>query len=345
MDDLAPSIHDSVRQYYGEVLQASSDLKTSACCIAESPPAHVLAAMANVHPEVSKRFYGCGSPIPPALNGATVLDLGCGTGRDAYVLAQLVGPTGQVIGIDMTDAQLQVARDTQAWHAERFGYANTRFVQGYIEDLSMIETGSVDLVVSNCVINLSPDKPRVFRELFRVLKAGGEMYVSDVFADRRVPDNVRRDPVMLGECLGGALYVEDFRRLMLEVGCADVRTVSTGPISIPDPALARLAGGIVFTSRTVRAFKLPLEDRCEDYGQVATYLGDLAEAPHHFDLDDHHRFIAHKPMLVCGNTADMLSGSRYGAHFQISGDKRRHYGLFDCAPPALTVGAAAGACC
>lgn len=345
MDGPLPSTHDSVRHYYGDVLKATADLKTSACCVAESPPPHILSALMNVHEDVRNRFYGCGSPIPPGLTGATVLDLGCGTGRDVYVLAQLVGAGGRVIGIDMTDEQLSVARATQGWHAERFGYANTRFVQGYIEDLAMIESGSVDLVVSNCVINLSPDKPAVFRELFRVLKPGGEMYVSDVFADRRVPDAVRRDPVMLGECLGGALYVEDFRRVMQDVGCADVRTVSTAPISIADPVLARLAGSIAFTSRTVRAFKLGLEDRCEDYGQVATYLGGLAEAPHHFDLDDHHRFIAHKPMLVCGNTADMLAGSRYAAHFRIDGDKSRHFGLFDCAPPVVAVGAATGACC
>jgi arsenite methyltransferase len=337
--------HQSVQDYYGRLLQSTADLKTSACCLSETLPAQVLAALKHVHDDVKNRFYGCGSPIPPALHGIRVLDLGCGSGRDCYVLAQLVSASGQVIGLDMTAEQLAVARATQAWHAERFGYANTRFLQGYIEDLREIADASIDLVVSNCVINLSPDKPQVFREIFRVLKPGGELYFSDVFSDRRVPAALAQDPVMLGECLGGALYTEDFRRLMAELGCADVRTVSASSLAINNAELERRAGEIRFSSRTVRAFKLTLEDRCEDYGQVATYLGTLPEAAQAFVLDDHHRFVAHKPMLVCGNTADMLAGSRYTAHFRIQGDKARHFGLFDCVAPALGTAAAAGSCC
>ncbi|MEO5829413.1 MAG: methyltransferase type 11, partial [Rhodanobacter sp.] len=99
-----------------------------------------------------------------------------------------------------------------------------------------------------------------------------------------------------------------------------------------------------FESITWRAFKLPLEDRCEDYGQVATYRGSLPGHPHDFELDDHHRFENARPVLVCGNTADMLSGSRYAAHFRIEGDKQRHHGLFDCAP-ASVAGSAAPSCC
>lgn len=337
--------HESVQDYYGRILQSSTDLKTSACCLTDALPARVLDALKNVHEDVKNRFYGCGSPIPPALAGLKVLDLGCGSGRDCYVLAQLVGAAGQVTGLDMTEAQLEVARGTQAWHAERFGYANTRFVQGYIEQLDGIDDASLDLVVSNCVINLSPDKERVFREIFRVLKPGGELYFSDVFSDRRIPAALAADPVMLGECLGGALYEEDFRRLMLRVGCADVRIVANSPLLINNPELERRAGNIRFSSRTVRAFKLDLEDRCEDYGQVAIYLGTLPEAPHAFDLDDHHHFVSGKPMLVCGNTADMLAGSRFAVHFRVLGDKSQHFGLFDCAPPGTVSAASPGACC
>ncbi|MGQ0620209.1 MAG: methyltransferase domain-containing protein [Panacagrimonas sp.] len=337
--------HQSIQDYYGKLLQSSADLKTSACCLTESPSPRVLAALANVHEDVKNRFYGCGSPIPPALTGLSVLDLGCGSGRDCYVLAQLVGPQGEVTGLDMTDEQLDVARRTQAWHAERFGYANTRFVQGYIERLAGIADASVDLVVSNCVINLSPDKLAVFGEIFRVLKPGGELYFSDVFSDRRIPPALATDPVMLGECLGGALYLEDFRRLMAEVGCLDARFVASSPLAINNPELERQAGNIRFSSRTVRAFKLELEDRCEDYGQVATYLGTVPESPHFFDLDDHHHFVAGKPMLVCGNTADMLGGSRYASNFRVQGEKARHFGLFDCAPEPGAAAITAGSCC
>lgn len=339
-----------VRRYYGEVLHGSADLKTSACCAGDAVPAHLRALVADVHPEVRERFYGCGLPLPPALEGCTVLDLGCGTGRDCYVLSRLVGEQGRVIGVDMTEAQLAIARRHREWHAERYGYArsNVEFRAGYVEDLRAVDVpdASVDVVVSNCVVNLSPDKPRVFREIFRVLKPGGELYFSDVFADRRVPSALRHDPVLLGECLAGALYHEDFRRMLADVGCADARVVASQPITLDDLEIARQIGMVTFRSRTIRAFKLALEDRCEDYGQVATYGGTIADLPHAFDLDDHHHFEAGRPMLVCGNTADMLAATRYAPHFRIDGDKRTHFGLFDCGPSAVAASpSGGGACC
>lgn len=350
MDDVrnTPSVTETVKDYYGRVLKSSADLQTSACCLNETLPLYVREALKDVHPEVLDRFYGCGSPIPPALIGATVLDLGCGSGRDCYVISKLVGPSGRVIGVDMTDEQLAVARRHQAWHAERYRYANVDFRTGYIEDLAAagIADASVDLVISNCVLNLSPDKARCFREIFRVLKPGGELYFSDVFADRRVPYELATDPVLLGECLGGALYSEDFRRLMAQVGCLDTRVVASAPMAINNPEIEKKAGFIKFYSTTVRAFKLDLEDRCEDFGQVATYLGGEPNNLHAFVLDDHHRFETGKPMLVCGNTADMVSATRYARHFRVTGDKTRHYGLFDCGPgPAASPSAPAGACC
>lgn len=348
MDDVkSAAMTESVRDYYGRVLKGSSDLKTSACCLAESLPPHVAAVLPLLHDEVKARFYGCGSPIPPALDGITVLDLGCGSGRDCYVLSKLVGPRGRVIGLDMTDQQLAVARRHRDHHARAFGWDNADFRQGYIEDLAGagVADASVDLVVSNCVLNLSPDKPRVFREIFRVLKPGGELYFSDVFADRRIPRELAGDPVLLGECLAGALYAEDFRRLLAEVGCRDARVVSSAPLTLGDADIQRKIGFVNFTSRTVRAFKLELEDRCEDFGQVAVYQGSMPEHPHRFALDDHHLFEAGRPMLVCGNTADMVSRTRYARHFRVTGDKGRHHGLFDCAPAAAGPATTPGACC
>lgn len=334
-----------VSDYYGRVLQSSKDLQTSACCTAEAMPRHLLPILREIHPEVQDRFYGCGSPIPPALDGATVVDLGCGSGRDCYLLSKLVGAGGRVIGVDMTEAQLEVARRHQAYHADKFGYANVEFVQGYIEDLSAIADASVDLVVSNCVLNLSPDKPRVFAEIFRVLKTGGELYFSDVFADRRIPVPLREDPVLLGECLGGAMYVEDFRRLLAQVGCADARRVSSAALTLNNPEIEARIGMVGFSSDTVRAFKLDLEDRCEDYGQVATYLGTISGHPHRFVLDDHHVFETGRPMLVCGNTADMVGRTRYAAHFRVTGDKSVHHGLFDCGPVVAAATSTGAACC
>jgi len=339
----------SIRRYYGEVLKSSQDLKTGACCPVETMPAWLQPLLDDVHPHVRERFYGCGSPLPPALHGCTVLDLGCGSGRDVYLLSRLVGEHGRVIGVDMTTEQLTVARQHCDWHAQRYGYArsNVSFVEGFIEDLSAcgIADASVDVVVSNCVLNLSPEKQRVLAETFRVLKPGGELYFSDVFADRRIPTTLQQDPVLLGECLGGAQYHEDFRRLMFELGCTDVRTVSSGAIPLLDPQIEARVGMVNFESRTVRAFKLPLEDRCEDYGQIATYVGGVEGAEHAFVLDDHHRFERGRPLLVCGNTAAMLSATRYAPYFRVDGDTSMHYGLFDCGPVPQRRPTQATSCC
>ncbi len=324
-----------VKEYYGKILNGTKDLKTTACCTTESVPKLHREILADIEDEVLNRFYGCGSPIPDVLEGQTVLDLGCGSGRDSYVASKLVGPEGSVIGIDMTDEQLDVAKQNLSRQMKKFGFnePNVDFRQGYIEDLKSagIEDESVDVVISNCVINLSPDKKTVLKEIFRVLKPGGELYFSDVFADRRVPKELMADPVIYGECLSGALYMEDFRRILREIGCPDYRVISSRKIEIENEEIEEKVGMIQFYSITVRAFKLDsLEDICEDYGQTATYLGSIPGSPHSFMLDDHHTFEKGKPSLVCGNTAAMLEETRFGKHFDIRGDRSVHYGVFDC---------------
>ncbi|HMB90043.1 MAG TPA: methyltransferase domain-containing protein, partial [Rhodothermales bacterium] len=112
---VVPSTLDAVREYYGTVLQGTADLKTSACCTPDAMPRHLRDILAEIDDEILDRFYGCGSPIPLALDGCTVLDLGCGSGRDVYVLSQLVGPNGRVIGVDMTEEQLAIASRHQAY--------------------------------------------------------------------------------------------------------------------------------------------------------------------------------------------------------------------------------------
>ena len=129
------SVREQIRRYYGELLKGSDDLSTDAtCCSASAPPKYVIDALKNVDPQVIARFYGCGSPIPMGLEGATVLDLGCGTGRDVYIASQLVGEHGHVIGIDMTPSQLDFAKGFEKAHRERFGYAesNVTFIEGFI---------------------------------------------------------------------------------------------------------------------------------------------------------------------------------------------------------------------
>ena len=146
---------DVVQKYYGQVLQKSSDLKTDACCTVETPSPRIAAALARIHDEVVSRYYGCGMVVPEALEGCRILDLGCGTGRDCYLLAQLVGSEGAIVGVDMTEEQLAVAERHTQFHADRFGYgqSNVTFLQGYIEQLERLplEPASFDLIVSNCV--------------------------------------------------------------------------------------------------------------------------------------------------------------------------------------------------
>ena len=337
-----------VQDYYGKVLQTNADLKTSACCPLEAPPPRVQALLKNVHETVQAKFYGCGSPLPMAAEGCTVLDLGCGTGRDAFILSQIVGEKGRVIGVDMTDEQLSAANQYIGWHMDRFGYKkpNVEFVKGYIEDLKTagIEDNSVDIVISNCVINLSPDKEKVFSEIYRVLKPGGELYFSDVFSGRRIPKPLQTDKILLGECLGGAMYTEDFRRMMAKIGIADTRVMSKRALTLDDPEVQQKAGMIDFYSMTMRAFKVDLEDICENYGHVAYYKGTIPESPHSFVLDDHHEFKTGLPVPVCGNTANMLSQTRFKDHFRVEGDSSTHYGVFDCAP-ASSDETNTGACC
>lgn len=347
------SIYEDVKEYYGKTLQGTNDLQTKACCSSPSAMSkEVKEAVALVADEVVTRYYGCGSPLPPLLEGMTVLDLGCGSGLDVYVAAKLVGEHGQVIGVDMTQEQLDVAHKYEDEQRQRFGYAksNVRFIKGYIEDLRAagIEDNSVDIVISNCVINLSPYKEKVFEEIWRVLKPGGELYFSDVFADRRIPEPLATDPVLRGECIGGAMYSEDFRRIMEHAGFTDFRYKSSRELDLDNEAIIEKVGFATFSERTVRAFKLDdLEDICEDYGQVAIYDGSIPNNPHFFDLDDHHRFFTGKPLLVCGNTASMLSKTRFASAFKIIGDRSTHYGAFDgCGTSCDTdCGDSGGSCC
>ncbi len=328
------TMHEEVQAYYGQHLSASDDLKTDAtCCTTSAPPRYVAEVMPLIADEVVERFYGCGSPIPPALEGATVLDLGCGTGRDVYVLSKLVGKTGRVIGVDMTQSQLDLARKYQDEQRERFGYeeSNVEFRLGYIEDLAAcgIEDESIDLVVSNCVVNLSPFKDLVLSEVYRALKPGGELYFSDVYSDRRMSDELRHDPVLVGECLGGALYEKDFRELMAQVGWPTFAHTVVDDMHVGALDLQTKLGFMSFTSCTVRAIKTSgLEEGEEDYGQVATYLGGMPEMPRYFDYSADIRFKKGKPVAVSGNTARMLAASRYGKYFHIT-EAGPHRGAFN----------------
>ena len=345
-----------VKDYYGKTLQTSADLKTEACCSPDDMPGYVKRLLSNVHDEVLAKYYGCGLVAPLSLEGKRILDLGSGSGRDAYALAQLVGPKGEVVGVDMTPEQIAVARTHVDWHTKKFGFAksNTRFLDGYIEKLGELglEPGSFDIIISNCVINLSTDKLAVLKGAYDLLKPGGEMYFADVYADRRLSDAVRQDPVLYGECLGGALYWNDFHSLAKQAGFLDPRLVSDRPLGVTDEALMAKLGAAKFFSATYRLFKLEgLDPLCEDYGQAVIYKGGIEHAADTFVLDKHHAIERGKVFPVCGNTWRMLADTRFAPYFEFVGDFSQHYGIFaGCGttiPFATTTGgqSAAGGCC
>jgi arsenite methyltransferase len=322
-----------VKDYYGKVLKSSEDLKTSACCVEGGLPSYVEALVANVHEEVRTKYYGCGICVPATLSGAKVLDLGSGSGRDVYLISQLVGPEGEVVGVDMTDEQLATANAHIDWHMRRFGHprANVKFLKGYIEKLNELELqpASFDVIVSNCVINLSVDKLAVLRGAYDLLKPGGELYFADVYCDRRLPESVRNDPVLYGECLGGALYWNDFLPMAKRAGFLDPRLVTSRPIEISNEAMKHKLGQAQFFSATYRLFKLDgLETACEDYGQAVIYKGGVAEQPDAFELDGHHLIERGKVFPVCGNTWRMLADTRFAPHFDFVGNFSTHYGIF-----------------
>lgn len=326
-------LQEAVKDYYGKVLRTSDDLKTKACCTPDGMSDAIRKLIGNVHDEVLARYYGCGLVVPEHLAGRRVLDLGCGSGRDVYALAQLVGPEGEVVGVDMTPEQLEVARAHVGWHMERFGYPreNVRFLMGYIEALGDLglPPATFDVIVSNCVVNLSIDKRAVLKGVFDLLKPGGELYFADVYADRRLPPSLRDDPIVYGECLGGALYWGDFLDLAKQTGFTDPRLVTSRPLEITDPEIVAKTGTARFFSATYRLFKIDgLETACEDYGQAVVYKGGIPEAPQVFQLDGHHAIEKGRIFPVCGNTWRMLHETRFAEFFDFIGTFDTHYGIF-----------------
>lgn len=202
--------------------------------------------------EVLKISYGCGTPagLETVRKGETVLDIGSGGGIDCFEAARRVGPTGRVIGIDMTDRMLEIARRNAPLVAANLGYAtsNIEFRKG-MADAMPVEDASIDLIISNCVINLAPDKRTVFREMYRVLRPGGRFTISDIVSDQVVPQYLVHDAAKWGDCLSGALQVQDYIGGMVDAGFRAVHQIKSGSWQSID--------GIHFLSVTLTGYKLP----------------------------------------------------------------------------------------
>lgn len=231
-------IRTTVREQYGAMARAGSSCcptttgsSTNGCCAPSADPTTLAAAigydpqeLANILPEGANLGLSCGNPgaIAALKPGEVVLDLGSGAGFDAFLCGPKVGAHGRVIGVDMTADMLARARGNLAGYTKRTGLTNIEFRLGEIEHLP-IPDASVDVVISNCVINLSPNKPQVWREIARVLKPGGRVAVSDMVLLKPLPDSVRTAIEAYIGCIAGASLVDDLRRMMVNAGLAKIR--------------------------------------------------------------------------------------------------------------------------
>ncbi|XP_071419756.1 arsenite methyltransferase isoform X1 [Pithys albifrons albifrons] len=317
-------IHQEVQDYYGNELQKSEDLKTNACVTLARPLPKVLRdALERVHEEVVARYYGCGLVIPECLSSCRILDLGSGSGRDCYLLSQLVGEQGHVTGIDMTKGQVEVAKKHIGYHMDKFGYQkpNVEFLHGYMEKLgdAGLADESYDIVISNCVINLAPDKKAVLQEAFRVLKPGGEMYFSDVYASQHLSETIRKHRVLWGECLAGALYWKYLYSIAEEVGFSPPCLVTASPITIGNKELEGIIGDCRFVSATFRLFKVPGGSQAGP-GQVI-YNGGIVGHERELVFDANFTFKEGEVVHVDAEMAAILRSSRFAEEFLIQADR------------------------
>ncbi len=231
------NVKEIVRQHYADIAvkEQSCDCNTeeSGCCNGVDESALVSLGIGyslddiKSVPEGANLGLGCGNPVALASlkEGETVLDLGSGAGFDAFLSAQRVGKSGRVIGVDMTEEMLAKARG----NAKKGGYKNVEFRKGEIENLP-VDDNSIDVIISNCVINLSPDKPQVFKEAFRVLKPGGRLMISDMVLLKELPPRVMKSMVAYASCISGAAMKADYLKMIRDAGFKNVKTSNAGEV-------------------------------------------------------------------------------------------------------------------
>jgi SAM-dependent methyltransferase len=229
-------IKEVVRKKYAEIAVSNTDCGCS-CCGTDTGATIDYSIMSDDYSKISGYVpdadlgLGCGFPTETAgiKEGDTVLDLGSGAGNDVFIARSVVGQTGKVIGIDFTDEMIKQARI----NCDKTGYNNVEFRKGDIEDMPVADN-SIDVVVSNCVLNLVPDKPKAFSEIYRVLKTGGHFSVSDIVLNGDLPDKLKNAAAMYTGCVAGALQIEEYMKIIKEVGFADVTVPKVKTINIPD---------------------------------------------------------------------------------------------------------------
>ncbi|MFO0775627.1 MAG: methyltransferase domain-containing protein [Nitrospiraceae bacterium] len=293
--------------------------------------------------EVLSISYGCGTPagLETVRAGETVVDIGSGGGIDCFEASRLVGPSGHVIGIDMTDTMLTIARKHAGVVAENLGYptSNVEFRKG-MADAMPIEDGTADLIISNCVINLAPDKRKVFHEMFRVAKAGGRFTISDIVADQPVPQYLVHDAAKWGDCLSGSLTLADYLGGLVEAGFRGVHLLKSSPWQRID--------GIHFFSVTLTGYKLDrsaalAESAASSAGtaRFATLRGPFSRVVDEDGLE----FVRGVAQAITPETAQRLMSPASAPHFIVSdtpvnlgGDDARRHAVLPAEAPCVWAG-------
>jgi len=318
--------------------QGAESIQADLCC----PVDYDRKLLSLLPQEIIDKDYGCGDPSRYVQNGDVVLDLGSGSGKICYMAAQLVGSSGKVIGVDMNDDMLALARKYQPEMAEKLGSDRVSFVKGQIQDLALdldamnqhlaehpvrraedvialrawqehqrknqplIEDNSVDLVVSNCVLNLvhDSDKSQLIREIFRVVKPGGRVAISDIVSDEIVPKHLKDDPKLWSGCISGAMQEHEFLQSFIAAGFVAVSFDKW------EAQPWQVVEGIEFRSVTVTAVK-PHDEPCLDKGHAVVYRGPFAKT---YD-DEGHIFLRGRRMAVCERSYNLLTGAAYADQF------------------------------
>lgn len=324
-------LEGAVRARYSAASQAR---EATLCCPIDYDPKY----LAVLPEEVLERDYGCGDPSRYVAEGETVLDLGSGGGKICFIASQIVGPTGAVIGVDMNEDMLDLARRSAPVVAGRIGYSNVTFHRGRIQDLGlsvdaldrwladhpvltsrdvealrveearlrrelpMIPDGSVDVIVSNCVLNLVEEsaKPQLVREMFRVLKVGGRIAVSDIVSDETVPAELRADPHLWSGCISGAFQEQEILRMLEDVGFHGITFDKW------DAQPWQTVHGIEFRSATVVAYK-GKQGACWEGNQAVIYKGPWKQV----EDDDGHVLRRGDRVAVCEKTFAILTAAPY----------------------------------
>jgi radical SAM protein with 4Fe4S-binding SPASM domain len=299
---LSPDLARSRRLVQEFYARAAEQPQAELCC----PVSYDAEDTAHIPREVLERFYGCGGPmsVAGACAGETVVDLGSGAGIDVFIAAKKVGPTGRVIGVDMTDPMLGVAGRSRPRVARSLGYDVVEFRKGFLEDVP-VEDASADLVTSNCVVNLSPDKRRVFGEVWRILKDHGRLVVSDIVADRALPPHLKVNAHLWGECVSGALSEDEL--------LAELERAGFYGVSILKKQFWREVEGYAFHSVTVRGYKFRKRSGCVFRGHRAVYLGPYVSVTD----EEGHLFPRGQAVEVCTDTLAKLMSDPYRGSFAL----------------------------